>query len=242
VSARDIAAAYALARDVFSLRKTWKEIEQSTHLAVATQVDMFAKIAHFLESATRWILRNLPLPLDIERAFAEIMPGVSEIEKSARQLHSTTTRENAQTIFTQLKEQSVSENLADKISQLEMLASAFDIIAISHRTGRPVSHIGKIYFELGTRIKMGWLRLAANRITTTSHWERLAVQSLTGDLYDEQRRLTIAVIETTTSLENWEHTHTGNLTRYDRFIESLGSTDTPDIPKLMVALQHVRSL
>ncbi len=242
VSVRDIASAYTLARDVFSLRDIWKDIEQSTHLAVATQVDMFASLAAFLENVTRWILRNLPLPLDIESAYAEIMPGIQEIEKNAKHLHSATTRENAQKRFSGLKQQGVSEKLADKISQLEMLASAFDIIAISHRTGIAVSQVGKTYFELGARVKMGWLRLCAFHIPTTSHWERLAVQSLIGDIYDEQRRLTIDVIETAKDIGGWESANAEHLARYDRFIEDLGGAETPDIPKLMVALRHIRSI
>ena len=242
VSVRDIASAYTLARDVFSLRAMWKDIEQATHLTVDTQVSMFASLAAFLESVTRWILRNLPLPLDIERAYAEIMPGIAEIEKNTKQLHSAATSENAKKRFDELKAQGVPDKLADKISQLEMFASAFDIIAISHRTGIAVTQVGKIYFELGARARLGWLRLCAFHIPTASHWERLAVQSIIGDVYDEQRRLTIDVIKTDKTLQNWEKANAEHLTRYDRFIEDLGGAETPDIPKLMVALRHIRSL
>ncbi len=242
VSVRDIASAYTLARDVFSLRDAWKQIELSTHVNVATQVEMFASIANFLEASTRWILRNLPLPLDIETAANEIMPGVAEIEKNASKLHSETTRQASQKVFTALKDQGVAPALAEKIASLEMLASAFDIIAIAHRTNLPVTQVGKTYFELGARVKMSWLRLCASHIATASHWERLAVQSLIGDLYDEQRRITIDVIETTKDITAWEQANAPDLTRYDRFVEDLGTGETPDIPKLMVALRHVRSL
>ncbi|MBY0406946.1 MAG: NAD-glutamate dehydrogenase [Rickettsiales bacterium] len=240
VSVRDIASAYTLARDVFALRDTWKAIEQSEHLSVPVQAEMFAATASFLEGITRWILRNLPLPLDMERARAEMLPGVQEMEKNAAKLHSPATRENAEKRFAQLQSHGVDNALAGKIASLEMLASAFDIIAIAHRTGLAVTEIGKAYFTLGARMRLGWLRLAASGIVATSHWERLAVQALIGDVYDEQRRLTIEVIESG-GMEKWQSAHTGDLTRYDSFIEDLGS-ETPDIPKLMVALRHVRSL
>lgn len=242
VSARDIACAYTLARDVFSLRDLWKEIEAATQVNTSTKVDMYAHINEFLERVTMWLLRNLPLPLDIDNAYKEIAPGVTDIVKNNKVLHSDTTRQAADKLFTQLKEQNVPEALADKISSLEQMSSAFDIISVAHKTHLPVATVGKVYFDLGGRIGLGWLRLCAHRIATVTHWERLAVQSIIGDLYDEQRRLAMTVIEQSRHVEAWAEAHAADLNRFDRFVDDLKSSDSPDIPKLMVALRHIRTL
>jgi glutamate dehydrogenase len=113
----------------------------------------------------------------------------------------------------------------------------------------PVEAVGKLYFSVGARVRLGWLRLCAARIVATSHWERLAVQSLIGDLYDEQRRLTGSVIEVLCkdkscpdSADAWAEAHAEDLQRFESFIDDLKAGESLDIPKLMVALQHVRSL
>jgi glutamate dehydrogenase len=241
VGARDIASAYTLARDAFGLRNLWKEIEASG-VGVATQAQMYAAAGEFLERVTVWLLRNLPLPLDIDRAFAEIAPGIADIEKNSKNLHSDTTRQSADKMLEGLKEKGVSDKLAEKIANLDLMSSAFDIISVAHKTKLPVTTVGKIYFALGARLKLGWLRLNAGRISTGSHWERLAVQSVVGDLYDEQRRLAMSVIEQSGHVDAWATANEGDLSRFDRFMDDLQTGDVADIPKLMVALRHVRSL
>jgi len=242
VAARDVACAYTLARDAFALRDLWKDIEAASHVDIATRVDMYAAISEFLERVTMWLLRNLPLPLDIDNAFTEIAPGIADIVKNSKTLHSDTTRQAADQFFTRLKEQGVLEALAEKISSLEMMSSAFDIISVAHKTHLPVTTVGKVYFDLGSRIRLGWLRLCASRIATATHWERLAVQSIVGDLYDEQRRLAMTVIEQSKHVEAWAEAHAADLVRFDRFVDDLKSGETPDIPKLMVALRHIKTL
>jgi glutamate dehydrogenase len=242
LSARDIASAYTLARDVFGLRDLWKGIEDAEKVSVATKGEMMGAITSFLERTTLWLLRNLPLPLDIERVYREIAPGVAEMEKNIPQLHSTATREAALGRLHHLKQEGVPVALAERLSNLEVLSSSFDIIAVAGKTGRTVPVIGKVYFDLGLRLAFSGLREGAVSINTSSHWERLAVQSITADLYDEQRRLTLLVMETTANVEGWVASHADAIKRYEHFITDLRSGDAPDIAKLMVALRHIREL
>jgi len=50
------------------------------------------------------------------------------------------------------------------------------------------------------------------------------------------------IITNSHGVEAWAETSKADLTRFDRFIDDLKSTDAPDIPKLMVVLRHVKSL
>ncbi len=66
---------------------------------MATQVEMYGAVGDFLERVTMWLLRNLPLPLDIERMMKEIAPGIAEIAKNKDALHSDTTRDAAEKLY-----------------------------------------------------------------------------------------------------------------------------------------------
>lgn len=248
-SARDIAAAYTLARDAFDLRGLWKDIEAADKVHVSIKAGMYASASDFLERVTSWLLRNLPLPLDIDKVSSEIMPGIAEIEKQKHKLHSPATKQAAEARRDELTSHEVPYVLAERIASLELMSSAFDIISVSHRTGLPIAVVGHLYFELGERLSLGWLRLCAEQISTMSHWEKMAVQAIIGDLYDEQRRLTADIIDDMCkdgqcagSVEAWVGTHAEDVRRFERFIDDMKSGDTPDIPKLMVALRHVRGL
>lgn len=242
VSPRDIAAAYTLARDAFNLRGLWKNIEAATNVPTPIQGQMYGMVSGFLERVTVWLLRNLPLPLNIDKAFAEIAPGIAEIVKNSKNMHSELTARAADKLLAHFKEHGAPEKLAEHIANLELMSSAFDIISIAQKTSLPITTVGKIYFEVGARLRLGWLRICAGRIDTSSHWERLAVHSMIGDLYDEQRRISLAVIERSRNVDAWEETHADALSRYNRFIDDMKSSETRDIPKLMVALRHVRVL
>jgi len=242
VGPRDIASAYTLARDAFDLRGFWKDIEAAAQVNVAAQAEMYALVNGFLERVTVWLLRNLTLPLELDKVTKELFPAIAEVEKYAPTLHSELTRRAADKLFARLTGQGVPIKLAEKIAGLELMSSAFDIITVAKQTGIPIAAVGKIYFELGARLRLGWLRICAGRITAASHWERLAVQAMVGDLYDEQRRLTFAVIEESKSVPAWEEAHAAHLERYNRFMDDMKASEVRDIPKLMVAIRHVRVL
>ncbi len=242
-SVRDIAAAYAISRDAFGLRNLWNGIEQSArNIDPTTQAEMYAIITHFLERVSAWLLHHLPVPLDVDTISKEIIPEVAEIEKHKDSMHSDLTRAEAEALSAKLVARSVPKKLADSIASLGIMSSVPDIISAAHRSDLSVKEVGKIYFELGDRLGLGWLRQRTDEIAIASHWDRLAVQALIGDLYDEQRRLTDHVIEHAGGLAAWLEDNKGDVESLERFMEGIKSGDTPDLPRLMVTLRHIRAL
>jgi glutamate dehydrogenase len=249
VGARDVAAAYTLVRDAFNLRGMWNAIEKSQGISVAGQAEIQKSLSDFLERVTGWLLRNSKLPIDINQLSKTLLPAVADMEKYADTLYSDATRQAADERRKQLEAHGVPADLAEKLVGLEMMSSAFNIISAAQKTGLKVQTAGQVYFELGARIQFGWLRRSAYTIAPGSYWDRLAIQSIIGDLYDEQRRLTVTVIEKLCkdgkcngSVEAWAEAIKDDLQRFDRFIDGLKSGESLDVPKLMVALRHIRGL
>ncbi len=242
-SVRDIAAAYALVRDAFGLRSMWKDIEAlGAEVAVATQSDMYAAITRFLERASIWLLRHTKLPLDINKVSKDMAPAIAELAKDKKGMAAALTDMGASAQIEALTAQGVPESLAQRIAGLSLMASAFDIITVAKQSKVTLAVAAKIYFDLGVRLKLGWLRVAAENITTATHWERLAVQALVGDLYDEQRRLTASVIAHGGDADAWLASMPEAASRYERFIKDAESGDTTDIARLTVALGQVKGL
>ncbi|MDE3059848.1 MAG: NAD-glutamate dehydrogenase [Pseudomonadota bacterium] len=249
VGARDIASAYTLARDAFGLRGLWNAIEAASAIPAALQSELYAAVSGFLERVTVWLLRNMPLPLNIDQVSRDIVPALADIEKHKDALPTPAAAQAIADRRQKLKEQGVPEQLAEKIAGLELMSSAFDIISVTRRAKLPVDTVGKVYFQLGERLHLGWLRRNAESVVAITYWDRLGVQSIIGDLYDEQRRLTAAVIETlcknpgcADSVAAWAEANREDLARFERFIDDLSASETFDLPKLMVALRHIRSL
>ena len=242
-SARDVAAAYTIARDAFGLRNMWKMMEAlGSTVAVETQVEMYALLDKFLRRVTVWLLRNLPLPLSIDAISKEILPGVAEFEKCKLKLHSDTTRHAAEKLSAYLQERAVPKALAEQMASLELMESAFDVIAVARSHRLSVEEVGKLYFQIGARLHLGWLRIKASRVLPSSPWERIALAAVIGDVYDEQRRLTSAVIdEGKKGFEGWLAKQAENIRRADQVLEDLKG-EVIDLPKLNVALRNIRAL
>lgn len=241
-SARDVAAAYAVARDAFGLRTIWNDIEAlAANVAVPMQVEMHVAANRFLEMATLWLLRNLPQPLNIDGVAKNIVPAIAEFEKFKDKMHSDTLAREQEKLLHRLTSHAVPDKLAAKIAGLESMASALDVITVAQKAKQPVREVGAHFFEIGARLNLFWLKLAAERIVPSSHWERLALQALGASLSDEHRRIAASVIQFG-NVEHWLAKHAEGVAPYDQFIADLKSGDMFDAPRLMVALKHVRKL
>jgi len=244
VSPRDVAAAYIIARDAFDMRGIWKAMEEMTGVISSDiQAEIHANLDRFLGRVTLWLLRNQPLPLDMGKLAAELFPQVAQVEKIKASLHSEATKHAADKLSTHLQENGVPKALAETVANLEIMESAFDIIAVSLKSKLPMARVGKLYFELGKQLRLGWLRRSASQISGVSHWERLALQALVGDVYDEQRRLTInALAQGKSEPQAWAERNREHIVRIHSFIDDLKTGDTIDLPRLTVALKHIRAL
>ncbi len=242
-SARDVSAAYALVRDVFGLRVLWKEIEENAGtIPVATLGQIYAAIGQFMERTAGWFLRHMKLPLDIDAVSRELVPDVASLEKNKASLHSKLTQSVAEETIERLMAQSVPKSLAEKVVGLELMASAPDIIALAHKNNISAVDVGRAYFELGMALGLGWLRGSAADIAVASYWERQAIQALVAELSDEERRLTDAAITHKGGVSKWLADHEGAIAKLSHFIEDLKAGGPADLPKLTVALKHIRAL
>ncbi len=238
--ARDVAAAYALARDSFGLRTIWNEIEAlASSVPVPVQVAMQVAANQFIAAQAMWLLRNFPLPLAMDKVSAQIAPQITQIEKLLGKMQSETLSREQEKIRTQLMAEGVPQKLALAISSLEGMGSALDIITVASQLKKDVRDIGAEFFEVGARLSLFWLKISAQKIVVSSHWEKLALQALISQLSDEHRRLAQAAFNAG-GAKAWATS--AQLASYDSFLADLKSTDGFDAPRLMVALKHIRKL
>ncbi len=243
---REIAAAYTLARDAFSLRDLWADIEAQPNVDGGIQAEMLTAINNLVERVTLWCLRHLPAPISIESTITDLRAGIDEFRRALSTMHSPATREAYERIRTHLVQAGVSEALAQAIANLDMLASACDVIAVAHQANRSIASVGNAYFALEAQLGLGWLRANALSMRPHSHWDRLALRALVQDIFDEQRRITAAALaynaDSAHALHHWADAQTDILSRYNRFLEDLRTRETQELSALLVALKHVRML
>lgn len=251
LAASDVARAYTAARDIFSLRKYWKEIENlDGKVPASTQYDMFIEIGKFIERQTFWFLRTSSGRLNVEETVKNYSGDIENFTSKLSVMLNTELADSINTHSNQLQVTGVPKQLADFVASLPALASACDISNVAKSTRLPVDFIGKLYFELGQELGFNWLRAQGTNLKGETYWQRLALRNMIDSLFDHQRRLTLdaaklagkSAAKPKATLEAWETENMDDLVRHGKLIAELKATERTDLAMLVAAVRRVETL
>ncbi|MCA1728288.1 MAG: NAD-glutamate dehydrogenase [Actinobacteria bacterium] len=246
----DIARAYTAAREIFDMRTLWVEIEALDNRAQAgTQTRIFLEGRKLVERATRWLLRNRRAPLDIAAMISYFSEGAEELIERIPELMLDGDRESMERATAQMVEANVPPELAKRAAILGAMFSALDVVDVADATGQPLGAVATVYFTLGDRLKLHWLRDHIEALPRDNRWRTLARSALRDDIYSQQAALTAeilrAVPEDLPALERinvWVDTNPGPVERALQILADINSSGTFDLSTLSVALREIRNL
>ncbi len=251
MGAEDIARAYTVVRDIFGLRTVWKEIEAlNGKITVEEQGELFTAVQNFVERVTLWLLNRLPQPMDVGQVVSEYKEGVQQLSLSLAGVLSPIAAEQYNAQLSHYKGMKLQEALAKKMASLEVLASACDIVRVAKVNKLGVDEVAKIYFELGARLGLDWMRKALyTSVPSGSYWSRLSLKTLVAGVSEQQIRLTAEVIKHKCSegkcdnpTESWVSKHFSQIQRFDLFMQELKSQESLDLSTLVVAAKRVEGI
>lgn len=246
----DLARAYVISRDAFRLRDLWVDIEAlDGSVDARCQSDMFVAVQHFLESMVRWFLQNCSEPIQIIETMEQYERGIEAFGNCFEELMSKTLRKAFTTQMEHFTARGAPESLARRIASLEVMSSACDVVKVANEFDLPVEVVGRIYFELGAGLRLGWMRRCALKLLSDGYWEQLAIRSIIRELYLQQRRLTADAVRLycdgtacELAFDRWYETHDKHLQRYYHFISDLKSQEVIDLSMLVVALRKIEEI
>ena len=130
-----------------------------------------------------------------------------------------------------------------------ILLSGCDVVRISNRHKLKVPQVSELYFAVGDRFSLGWMRAAAERLSVESHWQKLATTALIEELYEHQFNLTRSVLDATDkfkgtekNLNTWLEVHAQLVSGTERLIGELRAAKHVDFSMLSVASRQLRGL
>jgi glutamate dehydrogenase len=249
MSVSDVARAYAVTRDAFDLRLIWSDIEAlDNKVSAALQSEMVLTVRDLVQHSTEWFMRNLERPLDIAEAVNGFRPGIAVLEEKIEDLFGDLDAKAAKKKRDRLKKQGVPEALARRVALLGPMAAACDIVLSADQCGKPVEDVARVYFAVGGRLGLDWLRASAEQIAIEDHWERLAITAIVEDLFSQQRALTNAVINAAdgasgeAAIAAWAESNKAAVERSNDLIGEFKTTGGIDIARLAIANRHIRTM
>ena len=251
-SAPEIARSYTVAREVFGMREIWSEIEAlDAQVPAEIQTRMLLDVRRLLERATRWLLRNRRPPLDIAQTVEHFTAGAQELTGELPNLLLEADRDALERSVEALTGEGVPEGLAHRVVSLNSLFSALDIVDVASSASRPVEEVASVYFTVGDRLWLHWLRERIDALPRQDRWQTLARAALRDDLYSQQISLTAEVLRSAEvekpedapeAVEAWIEARSTPAARTLGMLSDIRNGGVFDLSTLSVALREIRNL
>jgi len=242
-----IARAYTVVREVFGLRPLWSEIEAlDNKVSSEAQTAMLREIDRTVDRNTQWFLRNSARPLEITPLLEEFGPGVAALGARMDDILQAGQVDDVAERTQRFVSPGVPETLAKRVGALKMLSTSCDVIRIAAAAKLPPEDTARVYFALGHRFRLDWLRRGANRLTPDSSWHKLAVEAIIDDLWSTQSALTVQVLARNGAddgaIDAWAEAGKEPGARVERLLADLDAVGQVDLAMLAVANRELRSL
>jgi glutamate dehydrogenase len=253
-TAATLARAYAVAREVFGMHEFWEQVEALDNLVDArTQLVMLSDGRQLVERATRWLVRTRRRSIEIAGTVAEFAPGAAMLARSLPALLDEDDRMRWHARRDRLAEAGVPPELAARVAGMPSAFAALDIVEVAEATGRRPDAVSAVYFRLGGRLQLNWLRDQISELPHADRWQALARSALRDDLFGLQRALTQDVlrgagaatgaeIDADAEIDAWTRANASAVERSRAMLGEIRRTRVFDLTTLPVALREVRDL
>ena len=241
-----------IAYDSFRLNESWLKIEElDGKIALDLQMSMFLSANKLLERSIMWLLHN-QIKGDISSAVLRFQTIADEISTDLPLVLAQASKESFQRKIDHYCLHQIEHNLATKIASMDPIASSYDIAEITSLSKHDIRTIATIYFAVGNRLSLKWLRNKVAELSLTNYWQKLASKTLLEDLYFYQRQITKIIAELSEEnndynnvdyfITNWEKHYQFLITRFDKFIAEIKNESNPDLAMFIVALNRIKPL
>jgi glutamate dehydrogenase len=244
-----VARAYTATREIFAMRTVWEQIESLDNKVPAKlQYEAAFQTSRLLRHATYWLLTSRSRGLQVDAAVGEFRDGVHQLEAEIAQVLTGAELERFEEGRKRYTEAGLPAPLAARITSLEALNAALDIveIAASHRVR--VAEAARVYFEVGTRIGLDWLRARIERLVVDGPWQAIARTGLRDGALRVHRRLTERVLarkdrgSAAARVSAWVESAGKDLAHWQHTLADMRAAGAGDFATLTVGVDSLRKL
>ena len=255
-----IARAYTIARDAFDLRRVWAEIETlDNRIDAELQIHLIREVGRLVERATRWFLRHEAAGMGTTARVEEFRPGARAVWRALGRVLPDAERQALAERLAGYRDRGVPEDLARWVAGVDLLAAVPDIVAIARDCAFTVEDVAKVYYALGARFALDWLREWALALAGDGDpWQAAAAAALVRDLFTQQGAMALRVLRPAAVAagpggdggpagaeaagEAWLARNRGAVERIERLLDELRAAPEVDLARLTVASHQLRQL
>ncbi len=244
-----IARAYTAAREIFEVRELWAEIEAlDNRVPARLQYAAAFEISRLLRHATYWLLSRRRRTLKVDTAVAEFLSGAHEIGSRIGQVLEGSWRTQFETVRQQHIEAGLPAGLATRIAGLDAHNASLDVVELAAARKTAVPEAARVYFEVGSRTGLDWLREQIDRLPVEGSWQATARTGLRDAAMRVHRGIADRVLARGgrgTAQERvtaWQETAAASLAHWERTLTDMRAAGVIDFATLTVGVETLRKL
>ncbi len=242
-----VVRAYMLVRATFGIEGLWQDISRlNGKISVSTQIQMFLAVNRFIERATIWFLRQRKSRSGILQVLKTYRPAVEKIQE---QMQTILPAEDLDILEGKVKSyvaMDVPAKLARRVVYARMLGGLGDVVNIASDLSESPVGTAKLYFSIGHRFGLDWMRRSLSKLASASPWQSRAISSLLDDLLILQARLCKDAAKNygcgEKSLASWLADNPLPVANFDALLTELRSGNAVDVSMITVAISKLRGL
>jgi glutamate dehydrogenase len=232
------------------MRDFWDAIEDLDHrIEVGTQMSMLLDGRRLVERATRWLGRaRARSEIDVTQTAHHFAAGVHHLYAALPDVLTPRDREVYDAREAELLEAGVVPELARRVAAMPALLSVFDIVEDATLCGADQALVTRVYFGIGGRLALDWLRDRILELPRSDRWRSLARSALRDDLYELHRMLTREILEAAdgrdgpAAIDAWLAEHAAAVTRALGVLDDVRASQTFDTTTLPVVVRELKNL
>jgi glutamate dehydrogenase len=245
-----LARAYATAREVLDMRSFWDAVERlDNEVSAQTQLEMLIEGRRLVERSTRWLVRANPYQVSITQTIRRFEPGAGMLSASLPEALEGADREAFDARAAELQQAGVPADLARRAAGMPSMLALFDIVEVASATEHAQEDVLRVYFRLGSRLELNWLRDRIIELPRANRWQALARAALRDDLFNLYRELTRKVLDaggaqdgSEAAIDVWSERNADALERSLGMVADIRASRIYDMTTLPVALREIRGL
>ena len=179
---------------------------------------------------------------------AEFRKGVRQLEAEIVNVLSGSDRERFEKVRQEHVDGGVANGLAARIASLTFHNAALDIVDIATTREVGVVEAARVYFEIGARVGLDWLRDQIEQLSVEGTWQAIARTGLRDGAMRIHRRLAERVLSKTEQgaaharVAAWLEAAADDLAPWQRTVTEMKASGSGDFATLSVGLESVRKL
>ena len=244
-----VAKAYVIARDIYQLDSTWRDLEAlDNQVDPEIQMELMKALMRRVRRAARWFLRNRRRQLEVESEVAQFAARVQDVLDLTPDYLRGQALAEWEEKTERLRTAGVPDELIRRVASPGHLFSGLSVAEAARHTEIPLVQLTDLYMQLNEHLNLHQFARQVSDARVENYWQAMARETYLDDLETQLRNLTLALVhrleteEVASIVTFWDQKMQAHTQRWHTMMNEVQNSSGSDYAIFSVALRELLDL